>query len=125
MIRAGAHGGEYYEATHTNGDLVGFLVVMPAGHDLFGTYVENSFARSETGASGASNLPTREERRALGLTEFMNDLSPEGKEYYKTTVRRMFGLMALRELTGVAQYMVEFPAFVNACVGPNVRALLL
>ena len=47
----------------------------------------------------------------------------------KNTTRPRFvaclDLKALRELTGVAQYMVEFPAFVNACVGPNVRALLL
>ena len=35
-----------------------------------------------------SDLPerARDEQRALGLTEFMSNLSEEGKKYYATTV---------------------------------------
>ncbi|KAI0089627.1 hypothetical protein BDY19DRAFT_943404 [Irpex rosettiformis] len=79
MLRAGIHSGEYYEAKDASGGLIGFLMTMPPGQDLFST----------------------EEQRALGLTEFMAKLSPEGKEYYKTT------------------YLAEFPAFVNKCLGPT------
>ncbi|KAI0697360.1 hypothetical protein BC835DRAFT_1472786 [Cytidiella melzeri] len=79
MLRAGVHSGEYYEAVDANGGLVGFLMTMPPGQDLFST----------------------QEQRALGLTEFMENLSPEGKEYYRTT------------------YLAEFPAFVNSCLGPT------
>ncbi|KAI0340439.1 hypothetical protein BDW22DRAFT_1486269 [Trametopsis cervina] len=80
MLRAGILAGEYYEATdEKDGSLLGYLMTMPPGQDLFST----------------------DEQRALGLTEFMANLSPEGKEYYRTT------------------YLAEFPAFVNACLGPT------
>lgn len=79
MLRAGIHSGEYYEAVDENDSLIGFLMTMPPGRDLFST----------------------EEQRVLGLTEFMSNLSDAGKEYYKTT------------------YLAEFPAFVNACLGPT------
>ena len=37
MLRAGIHSGEYYEATDASGGLVGFLMTMPPGQDLFST----------------------------------------------------------------------------------------
>ena len=37
MLRAGILSGEYYEATNEKDGLVGFLMVMPAGQDLFST----------------------------------------------------------------------------------------
>ncbi|KAJ3552832.1 hypothetical protein NM688_g3942 [Phlebia brevispora] len=79
MLRAGIHSGQYYEATHEQDGLVGYMVTMPPGKDLLST----------------------DEQRALGLTDFMSKLSSEGKEYYK------------------AVYLTQFPAFVNACLGPT------
>lgn len=37
MLRAGIHSGEYYEAIHERDGLVGFLMTMPPGQDLFST----------------------------------------------------------------------------------------
>lgn len=39
MLRAGVHSGEYYEASNETGELVGFLMTMPPGQDLFSTSV--------------------------------------------------------------------------------------
>lgn len=49
------------------------------------------------------DLFSTDEQRALGLSAFMQNLPEAGKEYYK------------------AVYLVEFPAFVNACLGPTGR----
>ncbi|KAF7792946.1 hypothetical protein EIP86_004049 [Pleurotus ostreatoroseus] len=77
MLRAGIYSGEYYEAVHQDEGMVGFLMVMPPGKDLFST----------------------EEQRALGLTEFMDSLSAEGKEYYKTTASAKPDVVALSTTT--------------------------
>lgn len=37
MLRAGILGGEYYEAVHEDSGMVGFLMTMPPGVDLFST----------------------------------------------------------------------------------------
>lgn len=37
MLCAGVHSGEYYEAADAGGRLVGFLMTMPPGQDLFST----------------------------------------------------------------------------------------
>jgi len=76
MLKAGVLTGEYYTAMDGD-ELVGFTMWMPPGRDLFST----------------------PEERALGLDEFMKNLSPEGKEYYKNI------------------YTVEWPKFVNSCLG--------
>ncbi|THU95813.1 hypothetical protein K435DRAFT_723318 [Dendrothele bispora CBS 962.96] len=79
-IRAGCLAGEYYNATTVeDGKMIGFCLWMPPGEDLFNT----------------------EEQRALGLTDFMSKLSPEGKEFYKGT------------------YLKVFPSFVGECIGPT------
>ncbi|KAF8815709.1 hypothetical protein BYT27DRAFT_7192432 [Phlegmacium glaucopus] len=79
MLRAGALAGEYYTAINENGEIVGYTLWMPPGQELFST----------------------DEQRALGLTEFMERLSDEGKEYFKT------------------QYLVHFVEFVNSHLGPT------
>jgi len=63
IIRAGAFAGEYYTATNSDGELVGYALWMPPGKELFST----------------------EEERKLGFTEFMTRLPEEGKEYFRTT----------------------------------------
>ncbi|KIP04043.1 hypothetical protein PHLGIDRAFT_15472 [Phlebiopsis gigantea 11061_1 CR5-6] len=68
MLRAGLLSGEYYEAATAEGELVGFLMAMPPGQDIFST----------------------DEQRALGLTEFMGRLSAAGHEFYKTTYMHEF-----------------------------------
>lgn len=39
MLRAGIHSGEYYEASNAEGGLIGFLMTMPPGQDMFSTFV--------------------------------------------------------------------------------------
>lgn len=41
MLRAGLLSGEYYEAATTEGELIGFLVTMPPGQDMFSTSVSS------------------------------------------------------------------------------------
>lgn len=76
MLRAGAQYGEYYEAVDAHGRLVGFLMTMPPGQDLFST----------------------DEQRALGLTDFMGKLPEAGKEYYRTTYMIEFPAVVNRNL---------------------------
>lgn len=68
MLAAGIAEGEYYAATDDNRQLLGFLMTMPPGRDLFDT----------------------ETQRNLGLREFMEKLSDAGKEYYQTTYMSRF-----------------------------------
>ena len=64
MLRAGIHSGEYYEASNTKGELVGFLMTMPPGQDIFSTSVSSvaldevsfgpAYVRRKTGTSSGS-----------------------------------------------------------------------
>jgi len=42
MLHAGALAGEYYTATNTDGELVGFSLWMPPGQEMFSRYVNYS-----------------------------------------------------------------------------------
>ncbi|KDR85989.1 hypothetical protein GALMADRAFT_132605 [Galerina marginata CBS 339.88] len=70
IIRAGAFAGEYYTATNSDGEVVGYALWMPPGKELFST----------------------EEERKLGFTEFMARLPEEGKEYFRTTASTSYYL---------------------------------
>ncbi|OCH85526.1 hypothetical protein OBBRIDRAFT_739765 [Obba rivulosa] len=60
--------GEMYTATDENGDLVGFTIWLPPGR---------------------KGLTTCEERQ-MGMYQFMESLSPEGKEYYANALGKQF-----------------------------------
>ncbi|EPQ55378.1 hypothetical protein GLOTRDRAFT_129653 [Gloeophyllum trabeum ATCC 11539] len=68
VLAAGTLHGEYYGATDSSGQILGFILAIPPGRDLFSTEVE----------------------RELGFNEFMDKLSDAGKEYFKTTYTNKF-----------------------------------
>jgi len=85
-LRAGALGGEFYTATDSSGDLLGYALTMPPGTELFST----------------------EEQRQLGFYDFMNKLSDEGKKYYETTMveYRDWADKTIAPVTGIGSWWI-------------------
>ncbi|KJA19230.1 hypothetical protein HYPSUDRAFT_69399 [Hypholoma sublateritium FD-334 SS-4] len=79
LLRVGSLYGEYYEATDDEGNLLGFTMWMPPGQEMFST----------------------EEQRRLGFNYFMQMLSSEAENYFKT------------------KYVAQFPGFVASLLGPR------
>jgi len=79
MIRAGVLEGEFYAAIGEGDDILGYVMTMPKGRVLFST----------------------DAQKELGLTDFMAQLSEEGKKYYTDV------------------YLKTFPQFVASCIEPE------